>query len=64
MKCSRNGYRSLLLLTAVLMLAALADAQSTAPAPAAAPAPPPSAATAELKEAAGKAPSTADLQKG
>ena len=64
MKCSRNGYRSLLLLTAVLMLAALADAQSTAPAPASAPAPPPSAATAELKEAAGKAPTTADLQKG
>ncbi len=48
-----------------LMIGGLAYAQSSAPASAPAPAaPPPSASAAELKDAAAKAPTTADLQKG
>ncbi|HEX4425665.1 MAG TPA: ammonium transporter [Terriglobales bacterium] len=45
------------------MMSAMAIAQAAAPAAAATP-PPPSASSAELKDAAGKAPATADLAKG
>ena len=48
-----------------LMIGGLATAQSSAPATTPPPAaPPPSASAAELKDAAAKAPATADLQKG
>ncbi|MGA8539828.1 MAG: hypothetical protein WB566_10035, partial [Terriglobales bacterium] len=48
-----------------LLIGAVANAQSSAPASAPAPAtPPPSASATELKDAAAKAPTTADLQKG
>ena len=53
------------LLALGLMTGGLAHAQSSAPAPASTPAAaPPSASAAELKDAAAKAPATADLQKG
>jgi Amt family ammonium transporter len=58
---------SLFLITLGLALGAVAYAQTPAPAaaaPAAAPAPPVAPADAELKDAAGKAPTTADLAKG
>ncbi len=63
MKLSRPKCLSLLMLAAGLTIGALAQAQSTAPAPAPAAAPV-SAATTELKDAAAKAPTSADLQKG
>ncbi len=64
MKLVRRSCLSACVLAVLFMLASLASpafAQSTAPA---ASAPPASAADTELKDAAAKAPSTADLQKG
>ncbi len=58
---------SLFLITLGLTLGAVSYAQTPAPAaaaPAAAPAPPLAPADAQLKDAAGKAPTTADLAKG
>ncbi|MGH9494197.1 MAG: hypothetical protein ACRD3B_04305, partial [Candidatus Sulfotelmatobacter sp.] len=65
MKLLRRGYLSACILAIGLMISGLANAQSSAPASAPAPAAPPhSASAAELKDAAAKAPATADLQKG
>src|SRR5229473_25881 len=66
MKAIRVCCLSLCILVLRLTMSSMAHAQAAAPAsaPAAAAPPPPSAADAELKDAAGKAPSTADLQKG
>ncbi len=65
MKMLRRRRLSACILAIGLMIGGLAHAQSSAPASAPAPAaPPPSASAAELKDAAGKAPATADLQKG
>jgi ammonium transporter, Amt family len=61
MKLVRRSCLSACVLAVLFTLASLAFAQSTAPA---ASAPPASAADTELKDAAAKAPSTADLQKG
>ena len=65
MRLIRSGFICLCLLTLALAMSmgALAQAAAPAAAPAAA-APPPPAADAQLKDAAAKAPSTADLQKG
>jgi Amt family ammonium transporter len=67
-KILRNSCLSLCLFTLGLALGAVAHAQTPAPAaaaPAAAvPAPPLAPADAQLKDAAGKAPTTADLAKG
>jgi Amt family ammonium transporter len=67
-KILRNSCLSLCLFTLGLALGAVAHAQTPAPAaaaPAAAvPAPPLAPAEAQLKDAAGKAPTTADLAKG
>jgi Amt family ammonium transporter len=67
-KTLQYGCLSLCLFTLGLALGAVADAQTPAPAAAApataAPAPPLAPADAELKDAAGKAPATADLAKG
>jgi ammonium transporter, Amt family len=61
----RRGCLSACVLAIGLLIGAVANAQSSAPASAPAPAaPPPSASAAELKDAAAKAPTTADLQKG
>jgi ammonium transporter, Amt family len=65
MKLLRRGCLSPCILMIGLMIGGLATAQSSAPASTPPPAPPPpSASAAELKDAAGKAPTTADLQKG
>jgi len=66
MRLIRSGCICLCLLVLALAMSAGAHAQAAAPAsaPAAAAPPPPTPADAELKEAATKAPSTADLQKG
>ncbi len=65
MRLIRSGYLCLCILALSLSMSAVAYGQAATPAaaPAATP-PPPSATAAELKEAAAKAPSTADLQKG
>src|SRR5258707_10949519 len=65
MRLIRSGYLCLCILALSLSMSAVAYGQAATPAaaPAATP-PPPSAAAAELKDAAAKAPSTADLQKG
>jgi Amt family ammonium transporter len=67
-KILRNSCLSLCLFTLGLALGAVAHAQTPAPAAgapaAAAPAPPLAPADAQLKDAAGKAPATADLAKG
>ena len=61
----RRGCLSACVLAIGLLIGAVANAQSSAPASAPAPAtPPPSASATELKDAAAKAPTTADLQKG
>ena len=62
MKLIRSKVLPLFLL-ALALLSAVVHAQAAAPAAASTP-PPPSASAAELKDAAGKAPATADLQKG
>jgi len=65
MKRFRRGCLSACTLAIAMVIGGLASAQSSAPASAPAQAAPaPSAATAELKDAAAKAPTTADLQKG
>jgi ammonium transporter, Amt family len=65
MKLLRRGCISACVLAIGLLVGVVANAQSSAPASAPAPAaPPPSASAAELKDAAAKAPTTADLQKG
>ena len=66
MKAIRVCCLCLCILVLGLTMSSMAHAQAEAPAaaPAAAAPPPPSAADSELKDAAGKAPSTADLQKG
>src|SRR6266849_3611262 len=66
MKAIRVCCLCLCILVLGLTMSSMAHAQAAAPAaaPAAAAPPPPSAADSELKDAAGKAPSTADLQKG
>jgi ammonium transporter, Amt family len=65
MKLLRRGCLSACVLAIGLLVGVVANAQSSAPASAPAPAaPPPSASAAELKDAAAKAPTTADLQKG
>ncbi len=65
MKLFRRGCLSACVLAIGLLIGAVANAQSSAPASAPAPAaPPPSASATELKDAAAKAPTTADLQKG
>src|ERR1700745_4006355 len=65
MRLIRSSWLCLCILALGLSLSAMAHGQAAAPAaaPAATP-PPPSASAAELKDAAAKAPSTADLQKG
>src|SRR5438477_5867691 len=65
MKMFRRGCLSACTLALAMVIGGLASAQSSAPASAPAPAaPPPSASATELKDAAAKAPSLADLQKG
>lgn len=63
MRLIRNGCLCLCILALSLSLSAVAFGQAAAPAAAPAATPPPSA-DAELKDAAAKAPSTADLAKG
>ena len=63
MRLIRNGCLCLCILALSLSLGAVAFGQAAAPAAAPAATPPPSA-DAELKDAAAKAPSTADLAKG
>src|SRR5437868_8177743 len=60
MKIFRRGCLSACTLALAMVIGGLASAQSSAPASA----PPPVASAAELKDAAAKAPSIADLQKG
>src|SRR6266852_4813716 len=64
MKATRLCCLCLCILALSLTMSSMAHAQAAAPAAAPAAPPPLSAADAELKDAAGKAPSTADLQKG
>ena len=66
MMLPRRRCLSVCILAIGLMIGGLANAQSSAPASTPAPATPPSpsASAAELKDAAAKAPATADLQKG
>ena len=65
MKWIRSGCLSLCILALGLTMSSMAYAQAAAPAAApAAAAPPPGSADAELKDAAGKAPTTAQLAKG
>src|SRR5438034_5841399 len=66
MRAIRLSGLCLCILMLCLMMGSMAHAQAAAPAaaPAAAASQPPSSADAELKGAAAKAPSTADLQKG
>lgn len=63
MKLLRRGCLSACVLAIGFLVGVVANAQSSAPASPPA-APPPSASAAELKDAAAKAPTTADLQKG
>ena len=64
MKAIRLSVLCLCLLMLGLTMGSLAHAQAAAPAAAPAAAAPPPAADAQLRDAAAKAPSTADLQKG
>jgi Amt family ammonium transporter len=64
MKMIRKSGLCLCILALGLLMSSMAYAQAAAPAAAPAAAAPPPAADAQLKDAAGKAPAVADLQKG